>query len=604
MANNTLHNQYDIPQGGYVAFDAMSLRQIIIDRLNKQGTFTDQNFVGSNLASIIDIIAYSYNTLMFYLNKTSTESMFSEAQLYENINRIVKLLDYKPVGFQTSTLSFNASAVNLGPGLYTIPRYSYVQANNITFSFKEDITFAKTTLSNTSEALTTLSQETFLYQGTVQEYPTYTAAGDENEILIVDTAGQLVDHFSVDVYVYSQLLGKWTQYQTTNNLYLENGNALKYQIRLNENQRYEITFGNDINGKKLQAGDLVAVYYLQSDGVGGVVGPNALRSGNNPTVATRFNSTQYNAILNDVVKDQYNLLASDILPNALLFNNTSSSTSITPSQTVDEIRALAPINFRSQYRLVTSQDYITFVKTNFANLISDIKVVNNTDYTSQYLKYFYKLGVNTPTLTERALVNQLLYSDACSFNNIYIIAVPRSTGATFNYLTPAQKQLIKTSIESNKTITTETTFIDPVYKAVAIGITKPGSTLYPPGDAGCVQLQIIRTANTSRNSQAIIKDITNIFQTYFNQNNLSLGQVLDITGLTQQILAVNGVSTFYTTRTDVANVKIEGLSVYVWNPSYPYTDAIVTTNNVTLNYFEFPFYNNLANIGSYITVTN
>jgi len=604
MANNTLHNQYDIPQGGYVAFDAMSLRQIIIDRLNKQGTFTDQNFVGSNLASIIDIIAYSYNTLIYYLNKTSTESMFSEAQLYENINRIVKLLDYKPVGFQTSTLSFNASAVNLGPGLYTIPRYSYVQANNIAFSFKEDITFAKTTLSNILEALTTLSQETFLYQGSFQEYTTYTAAGDENEILIVDTAGQLVDHFSIDVYVYSQILGKWTQYQSTNNLYLENGNALKYQIRLNENQRYEITFGNDINGKKLQPGDLVAVYYLQSDGVGGVVGPNALKNGNNSTVATRYNSTQYNAILNDVIKDQYNLLASDTLSNALQFNNTSSSTTITPSQTVDEIRNLAPTNFRSQYRLVTVQDYITFIKTNFANLISDVRVVNNTDYTTQYLKYLYNLGINTPTLTDRALINQVLYNNPCNFNNIYIIAVPRSTGATFNYLTPAQKQLIKTSVQTNKTITTETTFIDPVYKAVTIGITKPGSTLYPPGDTSCIQLQVIQAPNTSRNKQAIVKDITNIFQTYFNQNNLSLGQVIDVTGLTQQILSVDGVSNFYTARTDVANVKVEGLSVYVWNPSYPYTDAISTTNNVSLNYFEFPFYNNLANIGSYITVTS
>jgi hypothetical protein len=605
MANNTIQNQYDIPQGGYVTFDALSLRQIIIDRLNEQGTFTDQNFVGSNLASIIDIIAYSFNTLMYYLNKTSTESMFSEAQLYENINRIVKLLDYKPIGFQTSTLSFNASATNLGPGLYTIPRYSYVKANNITFSFKEDITFAKNSLSLTApEPLTTLSQETFLYQGSFQEYPTYTAAGDNNEILIVDTAGQLVDHFSIDVYVYSQILGKWAQYQATENLYLENGNALKYQIRLNENQRYEITFGNDINGKKLQAGDFVAVYYLQSDGVGGVVGPNALKSTDNSTAVTRYNSVQYNSILNDTVKDQYNFLTSSAISTALVFNNTTSSTTITPSQNVDEIRSLAPANFRSQYRLITSQDYITFIKTNFANLVSDIQVVNNTDYTSQYLKYFYSLGVNAPTLTDRALINQVLYADACNFNNIYIIAVPRSTGITFNYLTPAQKQLIKYSIESSKAITTETTFIDPVYKAVAIGISTPGKTIYPPGDTSCIQLQVIRAPNTSRNSQAIINDISNIFKNYFNQNNLSLGQTLDITGLTQQILAVDGVSNFYTARTDVANVKVEGLSVYVWNPSYPYTDATVTTNNVSLNYFEFPFYNNLSNIGSYITVTN
>ena len=73
-----------------VAFEALSLKQLIKERLNSTGYFTDQNYEGSNISSWIDIIAYSYHVLMFYLNRTSTESMFSEAQLYENINRIIK----------------------------------------------------------------------------------------------------------------------------------------------------------------------------------------------------------------------------------------------------------------------------------------------------------------------------------------------------------------------------------------------------------------------------------------------------------------------------------------------------------------------------------
>ena len=36
---------------------------------------------------------------MFYLNNTSDEALFSEAQIYENMNRVVKSLDYKPVGY-------------------------------------------------------------------------------------------------------------------------------------------------------------------------------------------------------------------------------------------------------------------------------------------------------------------------------------------------------------------------------------------------------------------------------------------------------------------------------------------------------------------------
>jgi hypothetical protein len=54
MANT---QSFDIPKDAYVAFDALSLRQLIIDRLNEQKVFTDQNFVGSNLASIIDIVS-------------------------------------------------------------------------------------------------------------------------------------------------------------------------------------------------------------------------------------------------------------------------------------------------------------------------------------------------------------------------------------------------------------------------------------------------------------------------------------------------------------------------------------------------------------------
>ena len=144
MIQNNNSEQYTIQKGGYVTFDALSLRQLIISRLNQQGIFTDQNFLGSNLASIIDIISYSYNTLLYYLNKTATESMFTEAQLLENINRIVKIIDYSPVGAQTSTLTFNCSANTLTQGFYTIPRYSYLLINSIPYSFNEDIVFAKT----------------------------------------------------------------------------------------------------------------------------------------------------------------------------------------------------------------------------------------------------------------------------------------------------------------------------------------------------------------------------------------------------------------------------------------------------------------------------
>jgi hypothetical protein len=93
-----------------VAFDATTLKDFIIQRLNENEKFTDQNYEGSNLAAIIDIIAYSYHVLLFYLNNTASEVDFNQATLYENMNRIVKLIGYKPTGQQTSVVPINAIA--------------------------------------------------------------------------------------------------------------------------------------------------------------------------------------------------------------------------------------------------------------------------------------------------------------------------------------------------------------------------------------------------------------------------------------------------------------------------------------------------------------
>ena len=119
-------NDYNLPIDGYAAFDALSLKSLIINRLNANNVITDQNYEGSNLSSIIDIIAYSYHVLLFYLNRTGAEATFTTAELYDNINKIVKLIGYKPIGAQTSVLSFQASGnSSIAAGLYTLPRYSY-----------------------------------------------------------------------------------------------------------------------------------------------------------------------------------------------------------------------------------------------------------------------------------------------------------------------------------------------------------------------------------------------------------------------------------------------------------------------------------------------
>jgi hypothetical protein len=137
MATNTdplLNNN------SYVTFDATSVRDLIISKLNDKQVFTDQNYQGSNISAFIDVISYTFSSLLYYLNKTSSESMFSEAQIYENMNRIVKVLNYNPKGKQTQTVSYTLDA-NLTPDNYVIPRYSFIKVGSTTFSFNKDIYF-------------------------------------------------------------------------------------------------------------------------------------------------------------------------------------------------------------------------------------------------------------------------------------------------------------------------------------------------------------------------------------------------------------------------------------------------------------------------------
>ena len=275
--------EYKLGRNSYATFDALTLKQLIRDRLNQGGVFTDQNFEGSNLNAVIDVVALSYHYLLFYLNSTSSQSMFNEATIYENMNRLVKLINYNPVGFKTSVLSFEATAnSNLPSGIYTIPRYSYFTVNGIVYSFIKDVTFNKNT--NLAESLESLYTENLLYQGPFVEYPSQISTGENFEtftIVVKDNISNQpinIDQDSIGVYAFNPATQTYTEYFLTNSLFLENSTSLRYELRFNENGYYEIKFGNNVFGKKPNAGDLVYIYYIQSNGTAGVVSANQLNS--------------------------------------------------------------------------------------------------------------------------------------------------------------------------------------------------------------------------------------------------------------------------------------------------------------------------------------
>ena len=427
MANENL-TDFTLPKKSYASFDALTLKQLIKDRLNEGGVFTDQIFEGSNISAVIDIIAYSYHTLLFYLNQTSNETLFSEASIYENMNRIVKLINYKPIGFQTSLLPFKVTAnENINRNLYTIKRYSFFIVNGTYFSFKNDITFNKS-LTGTEE-LKSFAEDNLLFQGRYFEYPQQRAIGEDFEIvtlLVKDNINNepiFIEDSSIDVYTLDVNTNEYTYYTETDNLFLENPTAPVYEKRLNENGFYEIKFGDGVFGRRINAGDQVLIYYLKSDGENGVVEPGAL-DGN---TINYFTSVQFESIGKDIYRDKnFEFLTPDKLQD-LSFTNTIESTFPKDKETVKEIQQNAPKLFTAQDRLVTNEDFNGFITKNFSNILDSYKVVNNKTFIQKYIQYFYDLGLDTPNEDPRFLFNQVKFSSSAELNNIYLFAVPKNS---------------------------------------------------------------------------------------------------------------------------------------------------------------------------------
>lgn len=607
MATNNQFNDFNLPIDGYAAFDALSLKNLIVKRLNSSNTYTDQRYEGSNLSSIIDIIAYAYHVLLFYLNRTSAESTFTTAELFENVNKIVKLIGYNPIGYQTAILPFKATTSgNLPAGTYTIPRYSYFNINGTTYCFNSDISFTST--SSVAGALTDLQDNNLLYQGTYTEYPSYFATGAPFETLtltIVDTNGNnlQIDHFNIDIYVRSSIAGsKWVKWLPTQSLFLEKSNATKYEIRLNENGRYEIKFGNNVTGKQLDIGSEIAIYYLQSNGPRGEIGAGLLN--NKPLFF--YSTARFNSIKADTISPNVNLLTTT-QASTITFANTDSSTKFVDMESVASIKQNAPNTFRSQFRLITTNDFINYVNKNYSNIIASTQVVNNNDYIAGHLKYYFDLGITKPSISSRVLYNQVKFANSSNFNNIYIYAVPKlvktsSLSTRTNYLNNSQKQLLLNDLQGVKLTTAELVINDPVYVEVNVGVRSQQETLTP--SIGDDTTLIISRSVTSKKDVTLLQQlVSKTIINYFATTNDNLGLLISITDLTNQILAIDGVTGVSTQRiiNGVVNT-VPGISLLIYNPVYPYDDINVFTQDVQLPYYKFPYLKDATNFANKITV--
>jgi hypothetical protein len=334
--------------------------------LKQQNEFTDYDFEGSGLSVLLDILAYNTHYNAYYLNMVANESFLDTALLRNSVVSHAKSLGYTPYSTKSPVTSINLEvfSFNNNTGTLTLPvGYNFLsnQIDGKSYSF--------TTL---QEHVSTKSNGSYLfenlrlYEGRLLNYRfSYDEQTNPKQTFTLPDGGIDTDTLKVLVYP-SASSTEFSIYQKVSNVVDVTGTSEVYFLQESRTDNYQIYFGNNFVGKKLPPGATIVVSYLVTNG----------------TLANKANNFIATSILSD------NL--SEPLSNFVI-TPVSEAAGGSEKESVDSIRYSAVNQYTSQNRLITYNDYESFILSNYPNLNS-ISVWGGEDETSPvYGKVFISL---------------------------------------------------------------------------------------------------------------------------------------------------------------------------------------------------------------------
>lgn len=592
-------------------FDASSIQELLTRKLIDSGLYNDQIYPGSDTRILIDLISWMFNVLMYNLNVSASNAIFDDTEIYENLNKIVKILSYKPHAYKTSYAEFNINYMDESSSSFTctIPKFASINTgkkdslgNPIKFSFIEDYTF------NIINGSVSAQNNPCLYNGQFVHYIfDDTTIGSNFETFIMQNVSP-----NEDVPVSLDLAGLTIIYEKTNNdgiksfkqidivdsLVLDaSGSDLACEVRLNENKELTIKFGDNIHGKTLDNGGNLHVIYLKSNKDEGIVDSGEAESSELSLEIENISSVSdlinicYGGI-NSFLINYGEIFSKNNLPivtsNSFNLSNIQKSTSILDYEDIESIKLKAPSNFRIGNRLVTSSDFRTYILSNFSNIISDAHVCNNAEYCTSFYKWLDKY--NSFNINIR--LNNYKFASSCDFNNIYIWLKPAYEGD----ITNIDRINIMKHCESKKLITTNLvpcqaikSYVTPFLKYQ--GFESSLSDVVFSSYKNPVKIFIVK--NDSKISDGQLKTrVSNVIVNYFN-NNSSLGSKINVSDILSEIYSIGGIESVKTVlSSEYSNGKLvyeDGLSFISFSESIvEFADYEIFNQSKVFEKFQFP----------------
>ena len=229
-----------------------------------QSDFTDYDFEGSALATLIDTLAYNTYYTAFNTNMVVNELFIDSATLRDNVVAIAKQLGYRPKSATSPTayVSFTVTYTNAttdtelnlktGTGFlanYDNNLYNYV----VTETVKAQVINGVATFTNVPIREGTQITNTFTISTALK-----------NQRFILDNPNIDTNTISVKVYPTG---GSFNEpYLIADNILGVDGNSKVFFLDEIEDQRYEILLGDGVLGKKLENNATIAVSYLITNG--------------------------------------------------------------------------------------------------------------------------------------------------------------------------------------------------------------------------------------------------------------------------------------------------------------------------------------------------
>ena len=360
-----------MPLVNFSNLDFNQIKTTLTEYLKSNSNFTDYDFEGSNLSSIIDVLAYNTYITSYNANMVANEVFIDSATLRENVVSLARNIGYVPRSRKAAqaTISFfvDTSSIIPTPSSLTLRKGPVASTSgsfgnqSYVFCILEDITVPVFNGIATFDDLK-------VYQGTRLTSSFTVSSTNLNQRFILPNSGIDTDLISVNV--------DSVKYTRQDDIFEINQDSKIFFLQEIEDERYELIFGDGIFGKKLEDGNFIEVGYITSNG-------DSANGISQFTFAGRItynrNSTEYS------VTSGISLLTTGLIA--------SGGENI---ESVESIKRYAPRIYASQNRALTASDYEVLIPTKIYPETESISVFGGEDLVPpQYGKVFITIKPRT-----------------------------------------------------------------------------------------------------------------------------------------------------------------------------------------------------------------